>query len=217
MFIPGNIRLFESIKSEDIENLLSCLGVRQRNFTKGMTILHEGDFVDFIGVVLSGNVQIVRNDIQGNRMIQASFGLGSLFAESFVCAGIERSPVSVIAADDSEILFIPYKNIIHSCKAACVFHHQLIENLMNVIAKKNIFLNSKIEIISKRTIREKILAYLDLERRKNQVDSFTIPFSRNDLADFLCVDRCSLSRELSNLRFEGYISFEGKTFTLRKK
>ncbi len=215
MLIPGNVSLFEGIKSDEITRLLSCLDIRHRSFPKGTTIIHEGDQVEFIGVILIGFIQIVRTDINGNRMIQSGFGSGALFAESFVCAGIVQSPVSVVAVEDSEILFIPYKKMMHSCKQTCSFHYQLIENMLKVIALKNLGLNGKIEILSKRTLREKILTYLQQEKRKNRSVSFNIPFSRNELADYLCVDRSSLSRELGFLQNEGLISFERNLFTLQ--
>ena len=217
MFIPGNVSLFEGINSTDITRLLSCLGIRERFFSKGETIIHEGDKIECIGVILSGFIQIVRNDADGNRMIQAAFGIGSIFAESFVCAGIESSPVTVIAAEDSDVLFIPFKKMIHSCQASCSFHHVLIENMMKLIARKNLLLGAKIDIAGKRTIRAKVMAFLEQEKRKTRSSSFTIPYSRNELADFLCVDRSALSRELGKMKSEGLLSYNRNSFELFKK
>jgi CRP-like cAMP-binding protein len=216
MFIPGNISLFEGIRSEEIVQLLSCLGVHNRTFMKGETVINEGDLVESIGVILTGFIQIVRNDANGSRMILASFGAGSIFAESFVCAGIVRSPVCVSATEASDILFIPFKKMIRSCASSCNFHNQLIENMMKLIARKNLLLNAKIEIAGKRTIREKVAAYLEQERQKNRSSEFDIPFSRNELADFLCVDRSALSREMGKMKGEGILLFKRNRFSLLK-
>jgi len=147
-------------------------------------------------------------------MIQSGFGTGALFAESFVCAGIERIPVSVIAAENSEVLFIPFKKLMHTCEASCSFHQLLIENMMKVIARKNLMLTMKIEIAGKRTTREKVLAYLVQEKRKAGQDSFRIPYNRIELADFLCVDRSALSRELGRMQAEGLVAYDKDCFTL---
>ncbi len=197
MFIPGNVSLFEGIRGDELSSLLSCLSVRVRSYVKGDCIIREGDPVDSLGIILSGFVQIVKNDYDGNRMIQSSFGTGALFAESFVCAGLERIPVSVIAAENSEILFIPFKKLMHTCEASC-----------------SLMLSMKIEIASKRTTREKVLAYLGQEKLKAGQPGFCIPYSRIEMADFLCVDRSALSRELGRMQDEGLIEFDGNAFTL---
>ncbi len=214
MFIPGNVSLFEGIQSDELVFLLSCLSVRERSYAKGDCILREGDPVESLGVILSGFVQIVRNDYDGNRMIQSSFGTGALFAESFVCAGVERIPVSVIAAENCDILFIPFNKMMHTCEASCSFHRKLIENMMKVIARKNLLLGMKIEIAGKRTTREKVLAYLVQEKNRSGTVEFRIPYSRTELADFLCVDRSALSRELGRMKEQGLIEYDKNRFTL---
>lgn len=214
MFIPGNVELFKDIKTNEIEKLLSCLNIYTRLILKGNFILHEGDDIESIGIILSGFVQIIRNDEIGNRIIQTGLGSGSIFAESFVCAGIKKSPVAVVAAEDTEILFIPFNKMIRSCDAACSFHYKLIENMMNLIARKNLMLNGKIEILTKRSIREKVIEYLGQEKKRSKMNTFIIPFSRNELADYICVDRSALSRELGKMKELGLISVDGNRFSL---
>lgn len=217
MVIPGNVVLFEDIAAADVIQLLSCLAAHPRSFEKGSIILREGDPIESIGIILTGFVQVVRNDYEGNRIIQAGFGAGSIFAESFVCAGVRLSPVNVVATEDSSILFVPFTKMIRSCETACSFHYQLIENMMKLLARKNLMLNAKLEIAAKRTIREKVVAYLELEQKKSGQPVFDIPFGRNELADYLCVDRSALSRELGNMKESGLIFFEGKQFALLGK
>lgn len=214
MIVPGNCELFDGISSTDITKLFSCFNLQERTFLKGQTIIQEGNLIDSIGLILNGFVQILRNDYEGNRTIEASFGTGAVFAESFICAGINQSPVTVIAVENSTIVFIPFIKITRQCKSSCLFHHQLIENMIKLLARKNILLSAKIKIVAKRTIRDKVLAFLEQERRKNNSTTFEIPYSRNELADFLYVDRSALSRELSNMKNEALINFERNSFTL---
>jgi CRP-like cAMP-binding protein len=213
--IPGNIDLFAGINPEDLTRLLDCLDARYRNCTKGDAVIREGDAVDFVGVVLAGGVQVERTDTAGNRIILAALGIGAMFAESFVCAGIPRSPVSVFASQPSRLLFIPYARIIRPCSSACSFHSSLIGNMVRLVARRNLLLNERIGIIAKRTTREKIIAYLDSERAQaapREDGSFDVRFSRVEMADYLCVDRSALSRELGKMRDEGLIDFDGHRF-----
>lgn len=213
MFIPGNTSLFEGLSESEVKKLLGCMAYRHVSVRKGETVIREGDRVDSIGVVLSGFVQIVRIEHGGQRIIQAGFGRGVIFAETFVCAGIEKSPVSVVASEDSDVLFLPYKKLIGSCGESCSFHTQVIANLLKLLARKNLMLNNKISIVAKRTTREKMLAYLAEVRQMAGKESFEIPFDRNELADYLCVDRSALSREIGKMRNEGIFEFERNSFT----
>lgn len=214
MLIPGNAVLFDGIKPEEVLRLLSCFGTKSRRFRKGETVIAAGSSVDSIGLVLSGSIQVIRNDYEGAKVILASFTTGSVFAESFVCAGVAQSPVTVISMEESEILFLPFRKMIASCESACTFHQQLIANMMKLIARRNMLLNEKLEICAKRTIREKVLAYLEQETLKSKSRIVVIPFNRSELADYLCVDRSALSRELGQMQSEGLIEYERNRFTV---
>lgn len=214
MTIPGNVELFAGIAPAEVPHLLTCLGCRARTCRKGETVLREGDTVDFIGVVLFGTVQVSRTDHAGNRILLSAFGPGSVFAESLSCAGVPKSPVSAVSAENSSILLIPCHRLLRTCESACSFHATLIENLTRLLARKNLLLNSRIEIIAKRTIREKVLAFLEQERGPSGADTIAVRFSRNEMADFLCVDRSALSRELGAMQRDGLIRYEGNVFTL---
>ncbi len=214
MIIPGNVKLFINIGPVELEQMLSCLAIRTRRYARGETVISAGSAIDSIGVVLYGRIQIVRTEYDGTRNIVSSFGTGSVFAETFVCAGEPVSPVTVIASEDSEILFIPYARMIRTCGKTCGFHTQLIENMIRLLAEKNMHLSNKLQIAAKRTIRERVLRYLhglSLEQNSTQV---IIPFSRSELADYLYADRSALSRELGNMVADGLITIEGKRFHL---
>lgn len=214
MIIPGNVRLFSHITSSDLEQLLSCLAIRNRRYKRGETVLAAGSSIDSIGVVLYGRIQVLRHEYDGTRSILSSFGTGAVFAETFVCAGETVCPVTVTASEDTEILFIPYAKMIRSCGKACGFHTRLIENMMRLLAEKNLHLSGKLEIAAKRTIRERVLQYFHALSREQKSASITIPFSRSELADYLYADRSALSRELGKMVQDGLITMEGQRFQL---
>jgi len=208
------VSLFEGIEESMLEPMLACLGSTVGNFKKHDIIFLTESEISSVGIVLSGSVQIVKEDILGNRMILAQFHEGELFGESLACAGLKKSPVTVLAASGCEILFIQFKKIVTVCSSVCNFHTTLIENMLRIIANKNILLNNKIDIIFQKTTREKLLAYFMTQIKKSGSKSFEIPFSRDELADYLCVNRSAMSRELGKMRDEGLLKFNKNKFEL---
>ena len=209
-----NNPLFDRIAFSDFENMLRCLSAKTVRYKKGNVILLSGDAVSFVGLILSGSVQMIKEDEDGRSAIFTELAVPDIFGEVFACAGISHSPVTVQAAEDSEILFIDYKRIITSCSSACPFHSKLIENMLKLIAVKNMLLNRKIEILSKRTTREKLFCYFDLHR--GAAKKFSVSFNREELARYLCVDRSAMSNELCKMRDEGLIRFHKNTFEILK-
>lgn len=206
--------LFHGISEPDISAVLDCLGVKIFHYQKKETIIAEGEPAKYIGIVLSGSAQILRDDYFGNRSIVAVIGPSELFGESFACAGVSSIPVSAIAADDTAALLIDCLKITHACSSACAFHQQIIYNLLKIVAEKNLIFHQKIEVTSKRTTREKLIAYLLLQAKKNQSDCFEIPYNRQELADYLEVERSGLSVAISKLSRQGMIETHGKSFKL---
>lgn len=206
--------LFRGIRENEIKGVLSCLSAEEKTYKKGEFIFLAGEKVRCVGIVLSGIVQVIKEDLFGNRTILTEVIKGNLFGESFPFAEEDKLPVSVMAVSDCEILFIDYKKIITTCSSACIFHFKLIENMLYILAKKNLILNEKIQIMSKRTTREKLLSYLQSQAARKGSASFGIPFNRQELADYLSVDRSAMSNELSKLREEGQISFNKNKFVL---
>lgn len=194
--------------------MLSCLGARTRSLTKNQIIFQEGDPARDVGIVLSGAVQIVKEDYYGKRSIVARIGPGELFGESFACAGVKALPVSVVASEDSLVAIIDCHRITVSCSNACAFHSRMIFNLLRVVASKNLLFNQKIEITSKRTTREKLMTYLLSQAKLHGSDSFTIPYDRQALADYLGVERSAMSTELGKLRREGVLECDKSWFKL---
>lgn len=212
--ILKKVSLFQNIEFESLEAMLGCLGTRKQEYEAGSVIILAGDRIQDVGILIKGTVQIIKEDIMGNRAIISKLNEGDIFSETLACAGIEESPVTVMALTPTTVLFIGVKRIITTCSSSCIFHTTLIANLLKVIAGKNIYLTNKMNILSHRSIRDKLLAYLTMEADKAESLIFTIPFNRGELADFLSVDRSALSRELANMQAEGLIDYHRNDFKL---
>lgn len=206
--------LFEEIEEENLTAMLDCLGAKVFSVKKDMTIFQEGTPAKYIGLILSGAVQMVQDDFYGNRSIVTSIGENGLFGESFACAGITSLPVSFIASRDCEIMLIDCKRITNTCCNACSFHKQVIFNLLHLVARKNLDFHQKIEITSKRSTKEKLMTYLLSVAKQTGSSSFTIPYDRQALADYLGVERSAMSAEIGKLRKEGIIECQKSHFTI---
>lgn len=206
--------LFENVGRENYQKMLLCFGARIISVKKGAAVFHEGQAATKVGIVLTGAVQIVQDDYFGNRSILSMACPGQLFAEGFACAGVEAMPVSVVASADSEVMLIDCSHIMTICHHVCAFHNQMIRNLLHSVAKSNLLLNQKIEILSKRTTREKVMAYLLSEAKIQGSDAFTIPYDRQELADYLGVERSAMSTVIGQLRDDGIILVNRRHFQL---
>jgi CRP-like cAMP-binding protein len=206
--------LFAGIGKEELSRMLTCLGAKTMHFCKRECIFEEGAPSRYIGLMLSGSALIERNDFYGNRSIVGTVGVSELFCESFAAAKIDKIPVSVVASEDCEVMMIDCSRVLCTFEKTCSFHRNLIFNFAKDLASKNIDAYGKIEITSKRTTREKLLAYLAAQSRREGRDSFEIPFDRQQLADYLEVDRSGLSSEIGKLCREGVIESRKSRFTL---
>lgn len=207
-------RLFSDMSDDDLNHVLTCLGVKIESFDKKYTVFAEGYPARYLGIVLSGSVQITQSDYYGNRNILAEMGVSEVFAEAFACSGVESLPVAVIANEPCEIMLIDRQRILFTCANNCDFHRKLIFNLMKDLAEKTIMFHQRIDITSKRTTRDKLLAYLSFQSKKAGSNSFRIPFDRQELADYLEVDRSGLSAEISKLRSEGVLESNKNQFKI---
>ena len=206
--------LFDRIGDESLKEMLGCLNAKERSYKKGDAVFAEGDKAKYLGIVLEGSVQLVRVDYYGNRSILANIEPPQLFGEAFACAGLKSLPVDAVAAADTKILLLDAQRIARPCGNACPCHGQTILNLLHIVAKKNLVLHQKIEITSKRSTREKLMTYLLLQAKNAKSHTFTVPYDRQELADYLEVDRSGLSAEISKLRNEKVLECRRSTFTL---
>lgn len=204
--------LFRGIAPVDYHALLQCLGAYSKAYEKNACIILAGDRVKAFGMVLQGSVNITREDFSGNSQLLAHLSPPDCFAEVFACAEIAESPVSVLAAERCTMLFLPYGRFIAPCSAACAFHTALIKNMLRLMANRTLFLQQKIDILSKRTIRERLLLFLQLQCGTG--NRCTLQMNREELARFLCVDRSALSNELSKLQRDGILRVQKNQFEL---
>ncbi len=206
--------LFDDISNKNLIPMLGCLNAEVITFKKGETVFHEGEPAKNVGIVLAGALQIIKNDFYGNRNIITNIEPSRLFGEAFACADVKELPVTVVASENSEIMMIDCRRITSTCCNSCEFHNQIIFNLLKILAVKNIQFNMKAEVTSMRTTREKLLAYLMQRAKICNSNTFTIPFNRQELADYLQVDRSGLSVEISKLKKECIIESNKNKFRL---
>lgn len=212
-----NAALFEGASEHEIKDMLTCLGAYTGTYQKGELIYHAGKTVTDLGLVLSGGIYIENNDIWGNRNILEHIGPGQVFAETYACTAGEPLIVDVAAAEDAEILFLNVGKILKTCKSACTHHSRLIRNLLTAMAQKNLNLSRHIFHTSAKSIRGRLLSYLSYEAVRQGNCKITIPFNRQQLADYLGVDRSALSNELGKMRREGLLDFYKNTFHLKSQ
>lgn len=196
--------------------MLNCLGAAERGYTKGEQIYHSGDYVTDLGMVLSGSVLIQTDDLWGNTTVLDRIGPGQIFAETYACVPGEPLMVDVVAAEGTQVLFLNVERVLRVCSHTCAHHSKLIRNLLLLSAQKNLNLSRKIFYTSSKTIRGRLLSYLSYQARRNGTPSFTIPFNRQQLADYLNVERSALSNELSKMQRDGLLVVEKNHFTLTR-
>ena len=206
--------LFQGIAPKELEQMLGCLGASARQYGKGQTIYHVGENVEQMGVVVTGSVHVVQDDVWGNRSIWAQVGPGQVFAETYASLPGEVLNVGVEAVEETQVLFLDVGRVLQVCPGGCPFHSRLLRNLLQVMALKNLNLTRKISHITPRSIRERMLAYLSNEAGRQGTMDFRIPFNRQQLADYLSVDRSALSAELSKMKREGLLDYQKNHFVL---
>ena len=212
--ILKHTQLFAGIGETEISAMLNCLQANLRTYQKGDYIFREGERLDKITVLVEGKLLIQKDDFWGNRSIVNVIRIGEMFGEAYIAPESGSILNDVIAEENSAVIFFDIHRILATCPSACRFHSMIIENLFFAISEKNRKLVQKIGNISKRTTRAKLLSYLSEESKHHNSNHFTIPFNRQQLADFLSVDRSAMSNELSKMRDEGLILFDKNEFTL---
>ncbi len=209
--------LFEGIGEDILPDVLDCLGVKMQSVKKNQVIFAEGDVAKYVGLVLSGEIRMVRDDFYGNRSIIMHMEPSQLFAETFACAGLEHMPASFVASEDSDVIFIDCKRILTVCSNACSFHNRLIQNLLRIVASKNISYDRKVDITSQKSTRDKLMTFLTHESKKNGSNEFTITYDRQELADYLGVERSAMSAELSKMKKDGIIDYNKNHFIINQQ
>lgn len=204
--------LFSEISEGDVEAILNCLGAAEKAYRKDDIVWFAGDHNDRVGILLEGQLNLIKEDILGNRNIIAKLAPPALFGEVAVCAQMQETPLTVQAASPVQVLFIQIDKLVNTCTNACVFHNRLVKNLLRVIARNSLKLNEKIDYLQQKTIRNKIALYLLNQIAKQGSAEIFLEYNRDELADYLGVNRSALSRELTHLKEEGLVEYRRNRF-----
>lgn len=210
----SHTQLFRGIEEKDIPPMLECLGARERTYRKGETILSEGDTTEWLGVVLSGMAMIEYSDVWGSNSVLGHVSPGAVFGESYACISGEALLINVTAAEDTAVLFLNVGRALHTCSNTCAFHAKLIRNLLSVCASKSLQLSRRILHTTPKSIRGRLLSYFSDCIKKSGSYSFDIPYNRQQLADYLGIDRSTMCNELSKMQREGLLRYSKNHFAL---
>ena len=213
----SNTTLFRGLQTDEIRSVLTCMNAREKSYRKGEVLCRAGESVSSMGMILSGSVNIVVNYYWGGSNIFGHIGPGELFAESYAAIPGRELLVDVIADEPTEVLFLPFLRLTETCAQSCPFHNRVIHNLLQIMARKNLHLSVRMMHTASRSIRNRLLSYLSEQAVQNGSSQFTIPFSRQQLADYLGVDRSALSNELSKMQRDGLITYKRNRFALTEK
>ena len=207
--------LFSGVSEEELTAILACLGAEVKHFPKDDFLLRAGDTAESIGLVLAGSVLVIQEDIWGNRNILSKTGPGQTFAAAYACAPGSLLNVSVAAETPAAAMFLNVRRVLTVCPSACAHHSRIIRNLLSELAEKNLRFNEKLTHMSQRSTRAKLMSYLSTEAQRLGKYEFDIPFSRQQLADYLAVDRSGLSQALTTLHTTGLLDFHKNHFVLK--
>lgn len=206
--------LFNQFEDDELSHMLSCLRANLIDYKKEETVLLQGNTIFGAGIIVNGSVFSQRENIDGNKIILSSYNTGDMFGEELLLSGITVVPFSLIANELTSIIYIDCSEISKFCKLSCVHHSKLVINLTQMLSAKIIQMDRKMDIVQKRTIREKLMAYFNYMAEQEGSAAFEIPFSRQGLADYIGVNRSAVSRELWKMQKDGIISFNNRYFTL---
>ena len=210
----SNTALFHGIREDELQEMLPCLNAHEREYQKNEIILRVGDTVSEIGLIESGSINIVVNFYWGNSHIFGHIGTGDVFAQNFAAIPGRELNCDVVAAEDTEVLFIDIRHLLSTCQSGCPHHRRLIHNLIRISAEKNLSLSNRMMHTAPKSIRDRLLSYFSEQATLNRSPRFSVPFSRQQLADYLGVDRSALSNELSKMRRDGLIAYQKNDFQL---
>ena len=213
--ILENSRLFAGIRVDEIQPMLSCLQAVERKYPRGAYIFHTGEEVRALALLVRGTAHIQKEDFWGNRSLLASLAAGDIFAEAYAMPGSGAMRSDVVAVESCTVLLMDVERVLSRCTNSCAFHARLTENLCALLAEKNRILARKVDYLAQRTTRQRLLAYLSEQAQRAGSAEFTIPFNRQQLADFLSVERSAMSAELSRMQAEGLIETERSHFRLK--
>lgn len=209
-----NTGLFQGTNDDEISEMVKCLGARSYRYVPGDFIFRSGDSADNLGVVLSGRIEMIKQDWWGNRTVLDTYTAGDVMCTDYACAHGRNMDVSITATEASEVMFFDVSRVTTVCSSSCRFHNRVIRNLVQMLARGSLSMNQRLDHMSKRTTRDKVCALLSDHARLAGSNEFIIPMNRQEMADHLGVDRSALSAELSRMQKDGVIEFSKNHFIL---
>lgn len=214
MGILKGSKLFSGVEEADIASLLTCLGARFKSCKKGEYLLREGESMSDIFILVEGKLHVQKDDYWGNRSILSVISVGDMFGEAYAAPESGALLNDVVATEDSAVILFDVKRILTTCSSSCRFHNITLQNMFFAVSEKNRGLVRKLSHMSERTTRAKLISYLSEQAKRQGSSVFTVPFNRQQMADYLCVDRSAMSNELCKMRDEGMLKFEKSRFEL---
>jgi len=211
----GSLALFYDITDQEVEAMIQCFRMRRCRFHPGQIICTYGESAGEVGVLVSGEAELVRLDYAGNRTILERLETGGVVGESLAFTPTLGDCVEVVSAAGSEVLFMEYSHIMKRCENACAHHSKLVQNMFRLVAEQTRRLSQRVEVLSRRSIRDKLMCWFQLRRLAAGADSFTLPFTLSALADYISADRSAMMRELKRMKEEGLVEMDGRRVTLR--
>ena len=211
----GSLALFYDITDQEVEAMIQCFRMRRCRFHPGQIICTYGESAGEVGVLVSGEAELVRLDYAGNRTILERLETGGVFGEALAFTPTLGDCVEVVSAAGSEVLFMEYSHIMKRCENACAHHSKLVQNMFRLVAEQTRRLSQRVEVLSRRSIRDKLMCWFQLRRLAAGADSFTLPFTLSALADYISADRSAMMRELKRMKEEGLVEMDGRRVTLR--
>ncbi len=211
----GSLALFYDITDQEVEAMIHCFCMRRCQFQTGQTICTYGENAGEVGVLTRGEAELVRLDYGGNRTILERLETGGVFGESLAFTPLLGDCVEVVSAGSSEVLFMEYSHIMKRCENACTHHSKLVQNMFRLVTEQTRQLSQRVEVLSRRSIRDKLMCWFQLRRLASGADSFTLPFTLSALADYISADRSAMMRELKRMKAEGLVEMDGRRVTLR--
>ena len=205
--------IFRDISNSEVEAMIQCFGMRRARFSPGETIRVYGGSRD-VGVVVRGTAELVRFDSAGTRTILERMETGGIFGELLAFTAELGDSLEVISAGECEVLFMDYAHIMKRCEKACRYHSRLVENLFRLMAEQARRLSRRVEVLSQRSIRDKLLCYFRILGLESGAETLTLPFSLSTLADYISTDRSAMMRELKKMRQDGVVAIDGRRVSL---
>ena len=211
----SKLNIFHDIKDDEVEAMIQCFQMRRCRFQPGQTICSYGENAGELGVLIQGTAELVRLDQEGIRTILERLETGGVFGETLAFTPSLGDCVEVVSAAGSEVLFMEYSHIMKRCENACAHHSKLVQNMFRLVAEQTRRLSQRVEVLSRRSIRDKLMCWFQLRRLAAGADSFTLPFTLSALADYISADRSAMMRELKRMKEEGLVEMDGRRVTLR--